>query len=141
MPPKSLEELLNRTIYSSRLDSHWAASSVEFLKLAFYDLDPMGLRGFHLPTNEYEGEAVVALAIALNHSNPDDFLVTRVPPSVFPERSNVELADAISQSFSLLFDEDLIFDERDAMTLATREAWNLMLQMAPSNGITAADSL
>lgn len=113
MSQRTLAELLNRSVYADRLEGHWAETCVEALTTVLYDEDPMGLRGFSLPCNEYEGEAVLAFALALDHVDADAFLAAREAPKVSSEKERGRLAGALKESFKLLFDRDIHFEEND----------------------------
>jgi len=113
----SLAELLNQTIYAERLKGHWAGPAVEALSASLYDIDPMGLRGFGgLPRNEYEGEAALAVALALGCEDADALLALAAPPEAAaaapPEAS--DLAAALTTAFQRLFERDIRFDRNDA---------------------------
>lgn len=122
MSRKTLAEMLNRSVYADRLEGHWAETGVKALTAALYDADPMGLCGFGLPCNEYEGEAVLAFALALDHVDADAFLAAREEPNASCENERGRLAVALSKSFKLLFDHAIHFEENDPAVRVMRKA-------------------
>lgn len=130
MSRKTLAEMMNRSVYADRLEGHWAETGVKALTAALYDADPMGLRGFGLPRNEYEGEAVLAFALAFDHVDADAFLAAREAPNASCEKARGRLVVALSESFKRLFDHEIHFEDNDPAVRVMRNAF-MVLQHVP----------
>lgn len=127
----SLAGLLNQTIYASRLQTHWSGPGVRLLTMALYDADPMGLGGFGVPRNEYEGEAVWTLARLLGHATADAFLAAE-PPANWPQPDRTACAAALQASFEQLFETRRGFEDDHLLLDITAGAVQLMAERASS---------
>jgi hypothetical protein len=116
----SLNDLLKRSQKPEAI-LHWSRPGVEYLSRSLYDEDPMGLRGFGVPSDEYEPEAELALAFAFGVDQANDLwsLSPRRPPRLQRETLDAHLR----RSFLELFGEEPFLDES---VLAFGEALKLI---------------
>lgn len=128
-----LAELLNRRVYASRLDVHWCKPAVALVTQALYRRDVMGLRGFGLPLDEYEPEALLALALALQHEDADGLLASTEPPTS-PVPSDAALQAALATSFQRLFAVQLPFEDEAAAVASLRDAVAMLGELVNSGG-------
>jgi len=92
--------LLNRRHYSAALESHWSRPTVERLTRAIFAHDPMRLRGFGVPADEYEPEALLCVAQLCGHGAIADFLATAEGS---PGGDVAQVRAALCASFEELF--------------------------------------
>ena len=60
----SISALMKQALKPHAL-AHWTRPGVVLLTQALFEVDPMGLRGFGVPTDEYEPEAELSFALSL----------------------------------------------------------------------------
>lgn len=100
---KSFSQLFKEITKAEAL-RHWTRPGVEHLSEALYWQDPMGLRGFGVPSDEYEPEAELAFAYAFGLTEREQLWqlpAPHAPPSLAAGQHEVLL----SRSFEHLFGE------------------------------------
>lgn len=104
MPPgKSLAVLFKEVMKPEAL-SHWTRVGIEYLSQSLFYDDPMGLRGFRVPLDEYEPEAERAFAYAFGLQEPRE--LWSIPPRCPVDLCERTLMGHLLRSFSDLFREE-----------------------------------
>lgn len=103
---KSFSQLFKEITKAEAL-RHWTRPGVEHLSEVLYWQDPMGLRGYGVPPDEYEPEAELAFAYAFGLTEREQLWQLpgpRAPPSLAAGQHEVLL----SRSFEHLFGEAVV---------------------------------
>jgi len=104
---------LFKAIGKPRALQHWTRPGVELLSQALYWDDAMGLRGFGVPSDEYEPEAELAFALILGCSSVEE-LWEVAEATRAPDVSRERLLDCLDRSFLELFGEPAKVDRNVA---------------------------
>lgn len=100
---KSFSQLFKEITKAEAL-CHWTRPGVEHLSEVLYWQDPMGLRGFGVPPDEYEPEAELAFAYAFGLTEREQ--LWQLPfPRALPSLAEGQHEILLSRSFEHLFEE------------------------------------
>jgi hypothetical protein len=108
-----------------RAAAHWSAPGVLHLSEALFRMDPLGLRGFGAPEDEYRGEAQLALAMAFGCQSREELFALEAAP-VAPDHSPDALWALLRRSFQArtvwptVLDPSLASSLRRALQLCDR---------------------
>jgi len=81
-----------------RAAAHWSAPGVLHLSEALFRTDPLGLRGFGAPEDEYRGEAQLALAMAFGCRSREELFALEAAPAA-PAHGPEALLALLRRSF------------------------------------------
>lgn len=104
----SLSEILNRYVFQDALEETEYLEVVTEIGEIMYQNDPMGLRGFHVPSNEYMPEALALTSWVAFGTFVTEPLLTGADPQSKREISRDELKNAATQVLMEYFGYDHI---------------------------------
>lgn len=127
----SISALMKRALKPHAL-AHWTRPGVVLLTQVLFEVDPMGLRSFGVPTDEYEPEAELAFALSLGCETVADLWKVEYTSDTSEGTSDEELMTHLNKSFVSLFSEEVYLDSRLSWTF--REALELCTEAHISQG-------
>jgi hypothetical protein len=130
----SAASILNR-LFKEKQEKHWSRPTVRLLSESLYEEDPWGLRGFGVPSDEYEWLAELCVSHAIGLDKAEDLWLLE-EPLLFDETSHrsldelYEILQALVNSQNPFGDQGILIPRHLADTFS--EALDL-LRSSPGN--------
>ena len=131
----SVAAILNR-LFKEKQEQHWSRPTVKLLSESLYEEDPWGLKGFGVPSDEYDWLAELCVSLAIGLDKTEDLWLLEEPP-LFDETSRrslhelYEILQALVNSQNPFGDQGILLPRHLADTFS--EALGL-IRASPGGG-------